>query len=87
MFFLCWALGGTDDAKTNPACGRDAGVFKGGFGRCPRCSRTLRYAVFFSLLHTFCEPNAFPLLYIGPYIESLDRAEVDDGNAHTASYC
>lgn len=45
MSFLCWALGKMDDAKIKTTCGNDTGVFKGDFGRCPRCSWMLWYPV------------------------------------------
>lgn len=38
MFSLCPALEKMNDAKMKMARGNDIGVFKGDFGRCPRCS-------------------------------------------------
>ena len=43
------------------ACGNDTGVFKGDFGRCPRCSWMLRYAffIYFFLEKDYVHLNAF----------------------------
>lgn len=45
MFSLCQqALEKMEDAKMKMARGNDIGVFKGDFGRCPRCSWMLHNA-------------------------------------------
>ena len=62
MFFLCWPWGEIDDAKMKTACGSDTGVFKGDFGRCPRCSWMLWYAFLWTVcdwLHFFISSNRF----------------------------
>ena len=46
MSFVLLGVGKVDDAKMKTGCGSETGVFKGDFGRCPRCSWMLRYAFF-----------------------------------------
>lgn len=78
MFFLCWAWGKIDDAKMKTACGSDTGVFKGDFGRCPRCSWMLWYAFLWTVcdwLHFFISSNRFR--------QSIDQGkQIKGSNTH-----